>query len=59
MKKYVIQDVTDKQYYCDDNTWSADVSDAILFDILQDAWNKAIEINKEKQYVLTVIPILY
>jgi hypothetical protein len=58
MKKYVIQDVNDHKFLCDDNTWSEDVQDALLLDSMQAGWDKAIEINKIEKYPLTVVIII-
>lgn len=58
MKKYVIQDVTDRQFYCENNEWSEDGGSAFQFDTIQLAWDKAIEVNKENGWMLTVLPVI-
>lgn len=57
MKKYVIQDVEDGQYFCNDNTWSPDINDALIFDDENKAWEEANVIFSKNNYVLTVISV--
>lgn len=59
MKKYVIQDVDDKQYYASNNEWCSDVDTALMFEKIEEAWTKAVELNKECNYTLSVIPIIH
>jgi len=59
MKKYAIQDVTDKQYYADNNQWSSSIEDALHFNNEDEAWEIAIVLNRDFSFTLTVIPIIY
>lgn len=57
MKKYVIQDVEDRQFYCEGNLWSIDVTLALAFTLEIDAWDIATNLYVTSDYVLTVLPI--
>lgn len=58
MKKYIIQDVSDRFFLCEDDTWSEDARAALLFDTIQLGWDKAIEVHNKSGWILTVLPVI-
>ena len=58
MKKYVIQDVNDRQFYCENNEWSDNAGSALQFPDIQTAWLEAVKIHENGEWIVTVLPVI-